>query len=404
MPFIRDREIRRQIALEGATKTAQHFVEAIEDGHLTYRDFGIRSLWDNFMVDKRDDKTPMGHALIEEKLSEEAGTYTSSDAFSTITSQIFFNALTTYYNAADFTVAPTFKVIPSTLFRGEKFGGIANINTLLAPVGEGRELPHLEPTEDFSESPAQQRTGAIVDVTVQMIRGDRTGEVMNLFEKLGECAGVNREMEACSILAGDNNSYVPRNNYKWKGESFQTYQTSISGDVDWVNVVASNGLVDAANVNKVWTALQAITDPFTGLPIVTPPGRWKIFCTPDFYWNALRIKHMGMIRQINLQAGGNSEADYSPFGAGSQLPVDFDIVQSKYLRQVLTNAGDFVSNWYMGVPEAAFSWQRAMDVTMAEALPNAGHMFTRGLAASYKFEKYETSYVFNPRFIAKSTA
>lgn len=399
MELVNNRELRKQVQSEGAYKTAEKLTEAIGKGDLTYRDFSIRALWDNFVTNKSDDKDVAGSKLIEEKLSEDSASQTDAGAFALITSQIFFNALTTKYRSADFTISNKFKVIPSTLPRGEKFGGISNVATLLEPVNYGRDLPHLEPTEDFSESPPMQRKGAIVDLTIDMVRADRTGEVTNIFENLGVCAGVNEELEAVQTLADlalTTGANYSRTHYKWKNVLYNTYQTS----TPWVNVVTSNGLVDHNNVNNAYVQLSTILDPYTGFPTVLGPGPISLVVTPQLLYTAKRIA-----RSTQFRTGTSSSSNDILITDGFP-PVEFDVVESKYLKYLNDNSNSTGLNttWFFGQLSEAFSWQRMMDITMSEALPGSYSMWSRGLTASYKFELIQTSYAFNPRYVIKNTA
>ena len=286
MGIINERELKADVKANGALAVAKKLKAAIEEGQLNYKDFSsIRLLYESLVHVKGKDKESCGDGLIhEEIMREEAGSIVATDAFNIVTSQIFFNALTTRYEAADFSVAPLFRVIPSNIVRGDQFAGIGNLNTALEPVPEGRQLPSLEPTQDFSQGPAQQQRGACIDISIQMMRADRTGEIMEMFMALGSALATARELEAVSTLA-DVGESSPRTRYKWKNEAYATYQNS----TPWVNVVGSNALINYENINAAYQAIQNILDPFTGLPIATPPGRMKLICCPELLFIAQRL-------------------------------------------------------------------------------------------------------------------
>ena len=59
------------------------------------------------------------------------------------------------------------------------------------------------------------------------------------------------------------------NNYKWRGMSHNTYQTS----TPWINVKGGNELVDWTDVDGAEQLLADILDPNTGEPISSWPHR-----------------------------------------------------------------------------------------------------------------------------------
>ncbi len=395
--MIKERELKQDIKCNGAVATAKKLRDALEAGHLRYTDFGsIKSLYENFVTEKGKDKESCGkYVLQEETLTEEAGSVTSTDAFNIVASQLFFNALTTKYNASDFNVAPLFRVIPSNITRGDTFAGISNLNTALQAIPEGRAFPSLEPTQDYSKAPAQRQQGACIDITIQMMRNDQTGEIMNMFQELGSALATTRELEAVSTLA-DVGESSPRTRYNWKDTTYATYQSA----TPWINLVGSNQLLNYENINAAYQAMQNILDPFTGLPLAHPPGRMKLICCPELLFIAQRLARGIQYRTVGATPNTNTAplviTDASP-------PVEFDVVSSKYLKYTLDQASAVTSTWYMCWPDAAFSWQQMQGMTVSEAMPNTGDLYRRNLAASYKAFKIESSFVFNPRWTVKNT-
>lgn len=396
---IKEREIKAQIKSDGAHATARKLKEALEQGHLAYTEFSsIKMLYDNFVTEKGKDKQSCGHYVLQEsELSEDAGNITDTSGFNVITSQIFFNALSTRYSAADFNIAPLFKMIPSNLPQGDTFGGISNLNEAMQVTPEGRTLPSISPTQDYSRSPPMQQRGSIVNVTIQMMRSDATGQILNIFENLGSALGTARELEACSTVLdlGESN---PRCRYNWKNVPYQTYGTS---GLPWVNEVTGNGLLNYENLQAAWLTQQNILDPYTNLPVLSPPGRAKLLVTPTNQFIAQRLARGIQYRTSTLTLG----TDNSPLVISDGTPpVEFDIVSSKYLSNILANNGGAQTTWLLCFPDMAFSFQQMQGMTVSEAIPGTGELFSRNLAASYKTFKIESSYCWNPRYSILNTA
>ena len=400
--------IGRHVELEGIDKTVTQLVASLKAGEVKYTDFkSIRGLYESLVVDRTTKKPGIGgQVLAEQILSEEAASFVSIDGFGTVAAQLFFNALSTKYNAADYNVNKLFRKIPSSLVRGETFGGISNLDVVLQPLAAGDNAPTLTPTEDYSQSPAQQRKAAILNITLDMIRGDRTGESMNSFEHMGGAMGLNDELEACATLANQDFANTggavtyPRTYYNWKKTAYATYFSSISLPTQpWANLITSNGLVDYLNLETAWQAIATTLDPYTGWPIAVD-GKYYLIVPTPLAFTAARIKRSVQFR-TGTAAANNSILITAPGDSG--FPVEFEIVVSKYLYQILSNAGLNTSYWFFGIPQQAFSFQTMMDVQLSKAIPNAGEMFTRSLEASFKVERWKTSFVFNPRFMTKNT-
>ncbi len=393
--MIKVSDLKKQIKEFGAKATASKLALSVNEGHLPVWDLpSLRTLYECFVTVKKDDYHSIGNELLyEETLSEEAAISTSMDAFNILTSQIYFNALTTRYNPAEFNIQGLFRVIPSTLASGEKFGGLSNLNKQLQPVGFGKELPALEPTQDYSASPPMLQHGALVDINLPMMKADASGEIMDMFQHLGDALYTTRELESVAILTDLNST---RTRYNWKQTSYATYQTS----TPWVNQVGSNALLTPQSLNAAYQALQNVVDPFTGLPVVIPPARLKLICTPELEFTASRLKFVTQYR-----TGGGTNTDFTPtvLSTGDVPGVDFDIVSSKYLKYWNDNNGGTNTTWYLCYPEIAFSWQQMYPINVSESVPNAGDMFRRNIAASYKAFKIEAGYTFNPRYSIRNT-
>ena len=71
-------------------------------------------------------------------------------------------------------------------------------------------------------------------VTKEAIFFDRTNLVLGRAAEVGEVLGLNKEKRLIDLVIGETN------NYKWKGASYDTYQSS----TPWINVLTGNELAD----------------------------------------------------------------------------------------------------------------------------------------------------------------
>ena len=84
--------------------------------------------------------------------------------------------------------------------------------------------PHLGFGEDYIETPSTTKRGFIVPVTKEAIFFDRTHLVLSRAAEVGEMLGLNKEKRLIDLVIG------VTNNYKWKGTTYNTYQTAHAVD------------------------------------------------------------------------------------------------------------------------------------------------------------------------------
>ncbi len=350
---------------------------------------------------------------------ESTSTATTMGSFMALTSQLYFNALIGAYEHAEMNVARTFRNIPSTFLRGEKFAGVGGLEKILQGTPEGRDLPHLTATEDYVDTPAQRKVGAIIDVSWELSVSDHSGEILRRYESLGKAVAVTREMEAVGILT-DTNPYdgtagYKRTRYNWKGTVYATYESAAG--TDWINLLTSsssstywgaNPLVDQNSINGAYVTATKICDPWTGLPIGYGQGPWTLFCSPDLKFTADRIARSTQYVTVKGDAATTNYAPQQHSDIGTV--IQFKVVDSAYigalcdLAAAASNTNILRTTWWIGKPEEAFSWQTAQELVNQEAIPGAGDMFNRVLEKQTRCFDCKTGYTLNPRYIIQNMA
>jgi hypothetical protein len=362
---------------------------------------------------KRLDAGESRDVLIRE---EGASTATTMGSFIALTSQLYFNAVVGGYEHADMVVAKTFRTIPSTLLRGEIFAGVGGLAKLLSSTGEGRDLPHLSPTEDYTQTPAQRKVGAVVDVTWELATADRTGEILRNMETLGEAIGVTREMEACGTVLDIDpitgaSGYV-RTRYNWKPQQgvSSTYATYAASGGVCVNSQV-NILQNQDSINTAYVLMTKVVDPWTGLPISMGPGAFKMFVAPDLKFLAQRIARS---TQYMTTEAGTLNADFAPqVWTDGGTVIDFEVVASAYIGALIdanvaiTGGGAGYptrQSWWIGKPDRSFCWPTAQELITQDAIPGAGEMFQRVLEKQIRAFDCKTAYCENPRYMQVNLA
>ena len=149
-------------------------------------------------------------------------------AFLNITGQVIYSKIMEAYTQEAFVVSKLVDTIPTRL-DGEKIPGISRVTDTIDEVGPGMPYPHLGFGEDYIETPSTTKRGFIVPVTKEAIFFDRTHLVLSRAAEVGEVLGLNKEKRLIDLVIG------VTNNYKWKGTTYNTYQTS----TPWINSLAT---------------------------------------------------------------------------------------------------------------------------------------------------------------------
>ena len=221
------RELKRRYELDGAEQTVTHLSEALREGHLKPEDFSIRDLAEALVPDGREwvrllDPRSAGSVSVLERPAAVDVT-----AFLNITGQVIYSKIMEAYPQEAFVVSKLVDTIPTRL-DGEKIPGIARIADTIDEVAPGMPYPHLGFGEDYIETPSTTKRGFIVPVTKEAIFFDRTHLVLSRAAEVGEVLGLNKEKRLIDLVIG------ATNNYKWKGTTYNTYQTS----TPWINSLA----------------------------------------------------------------------------------------------------------------------------------------------------------------------
>lgn len=385
----------------GVDKTVENLKESIRKKDLRPEDFSIRTLFETLVTDKRTGKA-CGAEVLEEirkgTIQENLANFVSASAFSSITGQIFYNAILDAYQLADFNVSPMFGVIQSNIItQSEKVAGISNIGDASKVVGEGQEIPMASVSEDFVNTPQQQKMGLRVPITREALMSDRTGVLLERCRQVGLAIGIAREKEAVdTIIAAD--GATGRVAYNWRGTAYAPWQTSATNAPYYDNTTASNALLNHTSINNAYLTLAAIVDPLTGEPLADQ-GKYTLLVTPENAFVAQRIK-----AALQFRTGGATPTDFNPtMVADGKCVVDFDIVVSKYLASRLTNASQATSHWYFGDFARAYKWMRSLDIVVEEAMPNSGLMFSHDIMTQYRVLKFESASIHQPRVVTKNT-
>jgi hypothetical protein len=397
MATIKLRELRRRIELEGMKKTCRHFRKALMEGVLTADDMSIRDLAEAFVVTRNGD--PCGREWVasmnpsrgEPVTLLEADGAVDSSIFANLTSQLAFSAIMEGYQLADF-IHDELATTRPTKFRKEVIPGISGIvEDMTDDVAEGMPFQAVGFGEDYRETPLTTKKGRLIYVTKEAIFHDQTGLILEAARGIGELLGLRREKDFAKLLLGLSN------NYKWRGTSYNTYQTA----APWINVKSGNGLVVAngwVQIDAVEQLFANMLDPNTGEPINVTVN--QIVHMPPRTHQFRQVTRATNIRSEQATTGTHVQTDAPNTLDPYQLKV------SKHVYKALTDSGVAASDaadwWFTGDFKAAIEWIENWPMLVAQMPTNAEAEFKQDIVLGFKASMKGVYAMKQPRKIVKS--
>ncbi|MGE3406811.1 MAG: hypothetical protein AB7I37_08360 [Pirellulales bacterium] len=386
MPTINCRELKRRYELDGPRRTTAHLSEALQEGHLRPEDFSLRDLAESLIPDghhwvrQLDPRTSGGVNLLE------AGDGVDATAFLNITGQVVYSKIMEAYTQEAFVVSKLVDTIPTRL-DGEKIPGVARLADDVGEVAAGMPYPSLGFGEDYIETPSTTKRGFIVPVTKEAVFFDRTHLVLSRAAEVGEILGLNKEKRLLDLVIG------VTNNYKWRGTDYNTYQAA----TPWINVKASNELVDWTDVDAAEQLFADILDPHTGEPVLVQPD--TVLVMPAYRHAAHRVFNAPEIRYTASGAATTTLAA-NPLG-------NYRVHESRlaYRRIVASGVAAATAQkyWFMGDFKKAFAYMENWPITVAQSPQNSEAEFNQDIVVRFKASERGAAAVMNPRYVVKCT-
>lgn len=329
-------------------------------------------------------------------LREAAGTAVAYSMFSNITGQIAFSTIKQGFDLPEFVFSKAIPTKPSDILDSEKIPGISEIGDEFSVVDEEDEFPFVGVTEDYIEIARKSKRGAIIRVTKEAIRGDKTGLLLERCRKLGRWLGLNREKRLIDAVIDENGgatSIVNRGHrYHWKGTSYATFQAS----TPWVNIKTSNGLADWTDLDNAWLLLQNLRDPFTGEPITVIPD--TIIVTPQNFHLALTILHAMWVRRNSNISAGTANIE-------TQAPSPIADINYKLLSSaLLADRAATDTDWWYGNPGQAINYFSVWDVEPEELGRDSTEAFKRDVVMQFKASEMGAAATMEPRALVENQA
>lgn len=378
------RELRRRYELDGGAKTVAHLSEALEEKTLRPEDFSLRDLAEALVPDGREwvrmlDPRSGGVAPVLE--SSEG---VDATAFQHVAAQVVHAKVMEAYTQEAFVASRLVETIPTRL-DGEKIPGVSRIADQVDEVGAGMPFPSLGFDEDYIETPSTAKHGFIVPVTKEAIFFDRTNLVLSRAAEVGEVLGLNKEKRILDLIIG------VTNNYKHKGVSYDTYQTS----APWKNVLTGNELEDWASVDAAEQLFADILDPATGEPVLL--GATTALVMPAYRHAAHRTFNAA---EVTYSSGGGTTATVAANPLGNYRVEESRLAYRRILASGVA-AADAKKWWFLGDFRKAFAYMENWPITVTQAPLGSEADFTNDIVLRFKASERGAAAVMNPRYVVK---
>jgi hypothetical protein len=315
----------------------------------------------------------------------ESGGAVESSAFANITGQIVYSKILEAYAMPGLLWPQLCTTIP-TQFSGEKIPGISGLGDEAESIGEGKPYPTIGVSQEYIETPETTKKGFVVPVTKEAIFFDRTGLLLQRCSAVGEWAGVAKEKEVLDVVLGQVNPY------KWNGTAYNTYYTT--GGHGTVNA-GTNALNDYTDIDEANQKFSAMTDPWTGEPIMVIPN--TLLVPPALLMKALRI-----VNATQVALGPNNTATaqtFSPNPLTQQAVPAFTVLTNPFVKARLSSD----VYWHYGDPKKAFAYMQNWDVQTEQSDSNSEVAFTHDVVQRYKVSWRGVMAVMDPRQMYQST-
>lgn len=378
------RELKRRYELDGPQRTIAHLSEALHEKHLRAEDFSLRDLAEALVPEGREWVRSLDPRSGGVMLLEADGVDVT--AFLNITGQVIYNRIMEAYAQEAFVVSKLVQTIPTRL-DGEKIPGIARLADAAEEVHPGMPYPHAGFGEDYIETPSTVKRGLIVPVTREAIFFDRTHLVLARAADVGETLGLNKEKRLVDLVIG------VTNNYKWRGTAYDTYQTA----APWINVKATNELIDWTDVDGAEQLFADILDPNTSEPVLVKAN--TVLVSPAYQHAAHRVFNAPEITYQDTNAATTTMAA-NPLG-GYRIRVS----RLMYRRIVASGAtaSDARKWWFLGDFAKAFAYMENWPITVTQSPAGSEADFNSDVVVRFKASERGAAAVLNPRYMVKNT-
>jgi hypothetical protein len=315
--------------------------------------------------------------------------FANISAFTSVATGLLDAKILETWNRPEFIADRLCENIPSNK-RSEKFIGISDIGDESEERKPGNPHPRAQLSERYVETPDTVNRGIAIDVTREAVMFDLTNQVLSQAEKAAESLRLRKEYRVIDAVLGVTNTY------KYNGTTYNTY---VASGGEWVNIVASNPLVDWTDVDAALLLFgdmisQESEEPIaiTGFQVLVMPAK------------VMTAHHLFNATELEIRT---DTAAYVSHGANPLRAYPFELLPSSVYayKRAIDGLSLSVANakglWYIGDFKKAFAYIENLPLTTVRANPTDYTMADHGLVFSLFADEMGVPAVKEPRYVVK---
>jgi hypothetical protein len=309
--------------------------------------------------------------------------------FQFTTGQLVINTVMKGYNKPEF-IGPELVTIEPTRLDGETEPTLTEIGDQVEEVGEGEEFPDVGFGEDYIEIDRSKKEGMKISLTKEILLFEKTGQLEMKAKRVGDYAGIHHEKQRIDFATGVSGTY------KRKGYSAVAPFGDNSGDHDWDNLVASNGITSWRSFEAAELALLDITNPHDGEPVIIE--NWQVIAPHHLRRFIRGLLTSSMVQQVDNQANADTirTSMNNPFFQDEILQV----LSNQYVK--LRTGSE--TTWFFGDFKNAIVEKEVWPITV-EPMPTGTIIsWSKDIMAGWKVSRRSTLAWRDPRRVNKNTA
>jgi hypothetical protein len=281
---------------------------------------------------------------------------------------------------------------PTKMFEGRKVIGVTRMGDQAEERLPGMPTKRAQVGERWIEQPRTVENALACEVTQEAVYLDLTGEVLGQANDVGGWLGYRKELRCIDAFIGVTNTY------KYKGTSYNTYQTASTWDNDF-----SNELLHESDVEEVLIKFRDMTDPETGTRVLIEP-------------NTVLVQR-GKLRTINSILGDTAESHRYVDASGSAgqqtlarpaYKGRFTVLESPLVYERINaatglniSASNSEKYWWMFEKGKAIKYAQNWPLRTQQAAPNQADMIDRGVVLFVKADERGVPMWYEPRRVVR---
>lgn len=262
--------------------------------------------------------------------------------------------------------------------------------TAESEVPEGEEFPTVKVGEDYITTPRSKKYGLKIGVTKEALFFDRTGQILEQAQAVGERCGTRRELAILRMVLGITNSFSR------KGVTRNTYVASADPRI---NQLAANPLIDWHALDVAWQGFNALRDD-RAVPEPIAVTAKQILVPQNLLFQANRVLKASSTREDTAGISGDATKTYgsNPIPAGMVT----EVLTSQWLEWLYQANSLTELSWYIGDFKKAFGYRQVFPLQVIAAAPNAQAEFDRDVVAQFRASERGVPFVKAPWYVQRN--